>query len=300
MALVRRRLVLPERASVPGEDGFRFQHALIRDAVYAGVPEARRAELHESVARALDGRLELDESVGYHLECAALLRGEAGVELRQEAGRRLGAVGVRALKRVDANAATDLLTRATALLPDDDESKLELQCALGMAAKFSGDVARADALLEEVVRKSVAAGNARIEYLARIEQAYPRLSRGELSTADVLELAEHARAIFEPAGDDFGLGRAWHCTAVVKAIYEFDYADLEATAVRIRSALRTDGLRDRERDLSHRRRSFAGADFGAGGDRALPVAARGGGHSRVAELHPADARRARGEGRVLR
>ena len=116
MALVRRRLVLPERASVPGEDGFRFQHALIRDAVYAGVPEARRAELHESVARALDGRPELDESVGYHLECAALLRGEAGVELRQEAGRRLGAAGVRALKRVDAHAATDLLTRATALL----------------------------------------------------------------------------------------------------------------------------------------------------------------------------------------
>jgi len=234
MALVRRRLVLPERASVPGEDGFHFQHALIRDAVYAGVPEARRAELHESVARALDGRPELDDSVGYHLECAALLRGEAGVELRQEAGRRLGAVGVRAMKRVDANAATDLLTRATALLPDDDESRLELQCALGMAAKFSGDVARADALLEEVVRKSIAEGNARIEYLARIEQAYPRLSRGELSTADVLELAEHARAIFEPAGDDFGLGRAWHCTAVVKAIYELDYADLEATAVRIR------------------------------------------------------------------
>jgi DNA-binding SARP family transcriptional activator/tetratricopeptide (TPR) repeat protein len=238
MALVRRRLVLPERASTPGEDGFRFQHALIRDAVYAGVPEPRRAESHEAVARALDGRgPELDESVGYHLECAVLLRasrGDAGLELRQEAGRRLGAAGMRALKRVDGRAATGLLSRAIALLADGDESKLELECALGIAAKFAGDVARADALLEEVVRKSVAAGDARIEHLARIEQAYPRLGRGELSTADVLELAERGRTIFEAADDDFGLGRAWHCTAVVKAVYEFHYADLEATAVRIR------------------------------------------------------------------
>jgi DNA-binding SARP family transcriptional activator/tetratricopeptide (TPR) repeat protein len=234
MALVRRRLVLPERASIPGEDGFRFQHALIRDAVYAGVPELRRAGLHESVARALDGRgVELDETVGYHLERAALGRNDP--ELGQEAGRRLGAAGVRALKRVDGGAADDLLARAIALLPDDDASKLELDCALGMAAKFSGDAVRAEALLEEVVRKSAAAGDARIEHLARIEQAYPRLSRGELSTEDALELAERGREIFEQAGDDFGLGRAWHCTAVVKAVYQFRYADLEEVAGRIRT-----------------------------------------------------------------
>jgi len=84
------------------------------------------------------------------------------------------------------------------------------------------------------VRKSRAAGDARVEHLARIEQAYPRLDRGELSTADVLDLAERGRAIFERAGDDFGLGRAWHCTAVVKAIYELRYADLEAATVHIR------------------------------------------------------------------
>jgi tetratricopeptide (TPR) repeat protein len=229
MALVRRRLVLPERASAPGEDGFRFQHALIRDAVYAGTREAVRAELHESVARSLEGRgPELDETIGYHLERAAR------DELRQEAGRRLGAAGMRAVKRVDARAATGLLTRAIALLPDDDEAKLELACGLGMAMKFSGDPVRAEELLEEVVRKSVAIGNERIEYLARIEQAYPRLDRGELSTADALELAERGRAIFERAGDDFGLGRAWHCTLVVKAVYELQYAKIETMVVQIR------------------------------------------------------------------
>jgi tetratricopeptide (TPR) repeat protein len=103
-----------------------------------------------------------------------------------------------------------------------------------MAAKFSGDVARADELLSAVVRKSVAAGDARIEHLARIEQAYPRLARGEVSTAEVLELAERGRAIFERLGDDFGLGRAWHCTVVVKAVYGLQYGELEVGAARIR------------------------------------------------------------------
>jgi tetratricopeptide (TPR) repeat protein len=238
MALVRRQLVLPERASVSGEDGFRFQHALIRDAVYAGIPEARRAELHEAVARFVDGRgPERDETVGYHLERAALLRslrGEPDLELRQEAGRRLGAAGARALKRVDGRAAAGLLARAIALLADDDPSKLEFECLLGMAAKFSGDVVRAEGLLNDVLRKSIAAGDNRIEHLARIEQAYPRLTRGELSTVDALELAERARAIFQRTGDDFGLGRAWHCTLVVKAVYELRYAEVETAAVRLR------------------------------------------------------------------
>ena len=56
IALARRRLVHAERATLPGEDGFRFHHALICDAVYAGVPEHARAELHEAVARVLGER----------------------------------------------------------------------------------------------------------------------------------------------------------------------------------------------------------------------------------------------------
>jgi DNA-binding SARP family transcriptional activator/tetratricopeptide (TPR) repeat protein len=238
MALVRRRLILPERASVLGEDGFCFQHVLIRDAVYAGVSEASRAELHESVARSLDGHgPELDEAIGYHLERAVLLRAARGAPdatLTQEAGRRLGAAGMRALKRVDGRAAQDLLGRAVALLADGDESKLELEWALGVAAKFAGDPARAQELLDDVVAKSAAARNARIEHLARIEQVWPRLARGELSTAEALEVAERGKAIFERAGDDFGLGRAWHCTATVRAVYELRYGDISAAAVHIR------------------------------------------------------------------
>jgi predicted ATPase len=46
LGLVRRELVEPAVSSIPGEDGFRFRHALIRDAAYAGIPKRTRADLH--------------------------------------------------------------------------------------------------------------------------------------------------------------------------------------------------------------------------------------------------------------
>ena len=228
MALVRRRLVVPERASVPGEDGFRFQHALIRDAVYAGVPEPRRAALHESVARSLEARgPEFDESVGYHLE-------HAGPEFARAAGLRLGAAGIRSMKRIDAQVASNLLTRAIGLLADDDGERLEFECALGMSLKFSGENVRAEALLETVVQKGRAAGMPRIEQLARVEQVWLRLSRGELTVDDATAIVDRAEDVFTRAGDDFGLARALHCRAAINSVYEFRYDELEHTSERMR------------------------------------------------------------------
>ena len=39
MSLVRKELIRPEGAVLPGEEAFRFRHALIRDAAYEGVPK---------------------------------------------------------------------------------------------------------------------------------------------------------------------------------------------------------------------------------------------------------------------
>jgi tetratricopeptide (TPR) repeat protein len=238
MGLVRRRLVRPERALLPGEDGFRFQHALIHDVVYGGIPERARADGHEAVGRSLErhGR-ELDEVAAYHLEQAALLRMRSGDEdpwLAREASRRLGDAGKRAFNRVDARAAVDLLTRALALLGGDDESKLELECFLAIAVKFTGDTARSDVLLEELAERSAAFGNERIELLARVEQVWPRLARGAVSVSDAHALLDRALVVFERAGDDFALGRAIHCLAVVAAVYEFRYGELGNLAVRLR------------------------------------------------------------------
>ena len=47
-ALVRHELIRPVATQVPGDDGFRFRHLLIRDAAYGVLPKAvARAELHE-------------------------------------------------------------------------------------------------------------------------------------------------------------------------------------------------------------------------------------------------------------
>src|SRR5262249_349609 len=50
LGLVRRELVEPAASSIPGEDGFRFRHALIRDAAYARIPQRTRADLHQRLA----------------------------------------------------------------------------------------------------------------------------------------------------------------------------------------------------------------------------------------------------------
>ena len=42
-ALARHQLIHPERPEHPGEDAFRFAHALIREAAYRAVPKRRRA-----------------------------------------------------------------------------------------------------------------------------------------------------------------------------------------------------------------------------------------------------------------
>ena len=71
LALVRRDLIEPDRSLIPGDDGFRFRHILIRDAAYLGVAKATRAELHERYANWLAHSAgELDEIIGYHLEQA--------------------------------------------------------------------------------------------------------------------------------------------------------------------------------------------------------------------------------------
>jgi DNA-binding SARP family transcriptional activator len=218
MSLVRKRLVHPERSLLVGEDGFRFHHALIRDVAYGGIPASTRADVHESVARSLDGRHPaLDELVGHHLEEASLLRDD--FELAREAGRRLGVAGMRAFNRLDAIAATDLLIRATALI-GDDPSHLELDWALATSVKFTGDLVEANARLASVAEQAAQRGDRVIELRARVEQLWPKLARGGMDPDAALAFLGEARR--ELAQDQLGLGRAWHATSVVLgANYEF-------------------------------------------------------------------------------
>ena len=222
LALVRRRLVQPERA-LPGEDAFRFEHALVRDVAYAGLPKAIRAELHERHARWLDARPNaLDEVVGFHLEQAYRYLAELEDEdaaLAREAANRLGEAGKRAIARLDDRAAVGLLRRAKSLLPGDDETRLGLEIELGYAIKNAGDMAAAVELLSICAEKARELGDRRLELRARLELAWPRLARGDVSTEEVRALVRTALPIFDAAGDDYALARAHHVRAAAEMIF---------------------------------------------------------------------------------
>ena len=91
-ALVRKALIRADRPQLPGEDGFRFRHLLLRDAAYDALPKARRADLHQRFAAWLEEHgtelVELDELLGYHFEQACRYRAELGVLNDPSADRR--------------------------------------------------------------------------------------------------------------------------------------------------------------------------------------------------------------------
>jgi predicted ATPase/class 3 adenylate cyclase len=217
MGLVRKEMVVPEREATGRGHGFRFRHVLIRDVAYAAMPLAARSELHERFAEWLDRRPEeYDEVVGYHLEQAHRLRAqlgtldEASADLALRAGRRLGGAGRRALARGDVPGALNLLERATSLLPEAGSERLQLLPALAEAARETGDLARADEILREVMAAAVARGDRALEALARIDREYLREYIDPAAREErVLQTAEPAIELFEELGDDQGLAKAW-------------------------------------------------------------------------------------------
>ena len=113
LALVRQRFVRLDTTAP--EEGFRFHHALIRDAAYDGIPKATRADLHEQMAARLEAQAAENALVGYHLEQAFGFRRELGnsdPELAGRAGRLLRAAGQEAFTRSDLPATVSLLERA--------------------------------------------------------------------------------------------------------------------------------------------------------------------------------------------
>jgi predicted ATPase len=120
-----RDLIYEERA-VPRRE-FSFRHVLTRDAVYAGIPESERRELHERAARTI---LELfGERPEPHLERLAYHCEEARLE--KEAVRYLHQAGRKAIRSSDNQSAIGLLERALALVrswpPGTEQAAAELE-----------------------------------------------------------------------------------------------------------------------------------------------------------------------------
>ena len=158
LGLVRKELVRPSVGMLPDDDAFRFRHLLIRDAAYDSLPKAARAELHESFAAWLEGRVpdlvELDEILGYHLEQAARYRAELGKRspaLEERSALHLAAAGMRAAEREDPAACVTLLRRASAFLEAADPRRAELYAVQGQALYALGRLDEAYRVFDEAI-----------------------------------------------------------------------------------------------------------------------------------------------------
>ncbi|MBA3736424.1 MAG: AAA family ATPase [Actinobacteria bacterium] len=243
----------------PGrEDAYRFRHALIRDAAYAGIAKELRAELHERFAewasRTTAGRAgELDEIVGYHYEQAFRYREQLGPVKEKErllsgrAAEILGEAGRRAYARDDMPAAINLLDRAVALASGQDPAQLGLHRELSNALWSVGELARAEALLDGIIAAAEAAADPRERWHALLERS-GRLSVTHPEAEDeLLETAEQAIEVFTELGDDLGVARAWRrISAVHRLSCRFATAS-EAAEVGLVHARRARAVQDEAR-----------------------------------------------------
>jgi class 3 adenylate cyclase/tetratricopeptide (TPR) repeat protein len=218
-ALVRKDLLRPDRTAPPGEEVYRFRHILIRDAAYLALPKSLRAELHEQLAEWLQearNEREYEEVLGFHLEQAHRFREEVvsddahTQELGQRAARFFAASGRRALDRGDMAAGASLLTRATLLLRDDEPGLVALAPDLGFALAETGQLERAEAVLARASEGAERLGDRRLALRAEVERAMVRSRLDPAARSEELRaLADEAIRVFETAGDEKGLARAW-------------------------------------------------------------------------------------------
>ncbi|HUF60340.1 MAG TPA: adenylate/guanylate cyclase domain-containing protein [Actinomycetota bacterium] len=220
-ALLRKDLIRPSASDVGGGEALRFRHILLRDAAYDAVPKTDRASLHEAFADHLGGALgeraaEFDEFIGYHLERSLRLRTELGHrdERTQELGKRafdhLAGAGHRAFQRADMAAATNLLSRAFDLLPEDDPERIRMGWELGQAMIDSGAIATATDVLRATLDQARAAGD---EAAAGYAQAALWVARvfadPEVDVDEWESSADDLVSLFERIGDRRGAALAW-------------------------------------------------------------------------------------------
>ena len=227
-ALIRRELIHPGTPDFEGEQAYRFNHILIRDTTYGGIPKQLRAVLHERHAGWLEERRDRDASdhaelTGYHLEQAfrCHLEVEPAAEerywtLAARAGDRLGSAGRAALSRDDLPAAIGLLERATALIPDGSRARGPLLPELGAALADAGRLPDAEGVLDAAVAEAAANDDVTAEAHALVARLFVRLQVDtEAGAREARERFDSLLTTFTDARDDLGLSRLWRLRALV-------------------------------------------------------------------------------------
>jgi class 3 adenylate cyclase/tetratricopeptide (TPR) repeat protein len=229
-SLMRKELIRPDFSELRGEDAFRFSHILIRDAAYRSIPKSTRAEMHEQLADWIADKMrkrpdEYEEIVGYHLEQAYLAVRDLGppterVEaLGARAAAPLAAAGERSFVHGDMPAAVNLLSRATALLPERAARRLELLPELAFALMEIGDFDRLQNVTAETKDAAKATADRRLQAHAIVLELWIRLFTNPEGWADEAEQeATSAIEAFRDAGDERGLAKGWSLLGLVHLV----------------------------------------------------------------------------------
>jgi tetratricopeptide (TPR) repeat protein len=226
LALTRKELLRPDRSLFEGDDGFRFNHVLIRDVAYASMPKELRAELHVRLASWLEARGEHltghEELVGYHLEQAYAARLELGRAtddsrvIALKGGELLGRAGRRALDRDESGAAASLLERASRLLAVEPRERAALLTDLGRALRGAGALEAADQALVEAVEDAKRHDDEPTELRAAMERARLAYMRGPTDPDAARALARRAITVFESLDRDADLADAWQLMGIAE------------------------------------------------------------------------------------
>jgi len=163
--LVLRDFVIREpRATIHGEEAYKFKHVLIREVAYGGLSKGSRADLHHEFAGWLGKHAgdELVEIRAFHLDQAARLLAELDgappPELAEEAAEALTKAGRRALSRESFRSGRNLLVRAAELAPSLERRYLAARAAWRLA-----DFAAVHVEMEFVRAESEAVGDRNME-----------------------------------------------------------------------------------------------------------------------------------------
>ena len=178
------------RAGVLGEAGERlvFRHDLVHEALYRDLPLGVRAGLHRDVARALSAAGASALDVAQHLMLGASPGdAQAVVELRRAAGE--------AAARAPSMAA-ELLARAVELSDASSAGRDTLLAERVTALLWSGRVAEAESLADEVLRRAHDPG---VEGILRLARARALFIVGRIEEGlRVLDVSHEGQA-FTPA-----------------------------------------------------------------------------------------------------
>jgi class 3 adenylate cyclase/tetratricopeptide (TPR) repeat protein len=223
-ALVPRRLIREAReARGTGGTGagtsYRFESALVHEVAYESLPKGWRAGGHERLAATLTAQDGDAELIGSHWERAWLLRRELGMpetswrQAADQAMTALQAAGVRALAGGDARHAAGLLGRALSICPGGDPQAAALMLQAGEAELMTGEIDAGRRLLEDARDGAHGQGDAVIAAHVELQLAYLSAA-GQFAAS--LQAARRTLPVFEAAGDDLGITRAWLRIGVVE------------------------------------------------------------------------------------